>query len=164
MAHPDFEELLASFNASGVRYLIGGAHALAHHARPRASKDLEVYIDATPANARRVVKALMAFFDGKPPKYVDVGSLLAPDTILQLGVAPVRVDLINRLATTSFSKAWKRRSQSTFGGVPCAFIGIEDLMAEKAHFARPQDLADLALLTRMNRRAATAPSKRRKGR
>jgi hypothetical protein len=54
MTHPDFEELLSEFNAAGARYLIGGAHALAFHARPRASKDLDIYIDPTRVNAKRV--------------------------------------------------------------------------------------------------------------
>ena len=154
MAHPDFEELLAELNAKRVRYLIGGAHALALHARPRASKDLDIYIDPTLANAKRVVAALRSFFGGKAPRYVDVDTLLAPDTIVQLGVAPVRVDLLNQLATTSFRQAWRRRSVSAFGKVKRAnFIAADDLLAEKRHFARPQDLADVAMLERARGRA-----------
>jgi hypothetical protein len=163
MAHPDFEELLASFNAKRVRYLVGGAHALAHHARPRASKDLDIYIEATAANARRAVAALEEFFGGRAPKYVDITSLLAPGMILQLGVAPVRVDLLNSLATTSFRQAWKRRSVSVFGKVPCSFIGVDDLIAEKQFFARPQDLVDVVVLQRAKhiRRASTKTRRRR---
>lgn len=148
MAHPDFEELLVEFNAARVRYLIGGAHALALHARPRASKDLDVYIDPTLPNATRLISALRKFFGGKVPRYVDVQSLLDPDTIIQLGVAPVRVDLLSHLATTSFRQAWKRRTRGKFGVVPASFIGLSDLIAEKQFFARPQDLVDLVVLKR----------------
>ncbi len=66
MPYPDFEEFIAELNAHGVRYLIVGAHALAHHARPRATKDLDVLIDATSANARRVLKAMESFLEGQP--------------------------------------------------------------------------------------------------
>ena len=92
MAHPDFEELLAEFDAGQVKYLIGGAHAVALHARPRASKDIDIFIEPTRANAERAVSALARFFGGTAPRYVTVEALLDPDSILQLGVAPVRVD------------------------------------------------------------------------
>lgn len=159
MAHPDFEELLAAFNDAGVRYLVGGAHALALHARPRASKDLDIYVDPTPANLKRALAALRGFFGGHLPRGVDARSLSDPDTIVQLGVAPVRVDLLSSFATTTFRDAWKRRSRAKFGGVRASFVGFDDLVAEKEHFARPQDLADLAILKRA--RAARQRSRSR---
>ncbi len=64
MPYPDFEEFIAELNAHGVRYLIVGAHALAFHARPRATKDLDVLIDAKPTSAGRVLKAIQSFFGG----------------------------------------------------------------------------------------------------
>ena len=67
MACPDLAKLLAAFGAHGVRCLIGGAHAVALHARPRATKDLDIYLAATPANARRVVRAVAEFFGGAAP-------------------------------------------------------------------------------------------------
>ena len=74
----DFEELLESFNDAGVRYLIGGAHALALHARPRATKDLGLFVAPTKANARRLLVALGHFLGGSPPSYVTEGAVLAP--------------------------------------------------------------------------------------
>ena len=109
MAHPDFEELLAEFNDEHVKYLIGGAHAVALHARPRASKDIDIFIEPTRANAKRTVSALTHFFGGTAPQYITVDALLNPDTILQLGVAPVRVNLSSHLATVPFHKAWKKK-------------------------------------------------------
>ena len=134
MAHPDFEELLAEFNARRVRYLIGGAHAVALHARPRASKDLDVYIDPTVANVRRAIHALADFFGGSAPKYVTVEALLDRHTILQLGVAPVRVDLLSHFATLSFRQAWAARTPGHFGTVPANYLGLVELIAEKQHF------------------------------
>ncbi len=75
MAHPDFEEFLVSLNEERVRYLIGGAHALAFHARPRATKDLDVFIDPSRANAERTVKAIGKFFGGSSPKFASAEHL-----------------------------------------------------------------------------------------
>jgi hypothetical protein len=80
----DFEELLESLNARKVRYLIGGAHALAFHARPRATKDLELVVAPTRANAERFIKALSDFFGGTAPSYVSIDTLLDPPFILSL--------------------------------------------------------------------------------
>lgn len=148
MRYPDFEELLAELNAGNARYLIGGAHAVAFHARPRATKDLEVFLQPTRSNALRAVAALTRFFGGKPPRFVSADALLDPNTIIQLGVAPVRVDLLTHLATVSFSGAWSRRVDARFGRVEAHYVGADDLIAEKEHFARPQDLADLVSLRR----------------
>jgi hypothetical protein len=148
MAHPDYEEFLASFNARGVRYLIVGAHALALHARPRGTKDLDIAIAPSAANAKRAKRAIADFFGGVAPKYVTVDTLRDPSTIVQLGVAPVRIDLLAGLAATTFTKAFNRRIESPFGRVPAFFISAEDLRAEKEHWGRAQDLADLESLDR----------------
>ncbi len=158
--YPDFEELLDEFDSAGVEYLIGGAHALAFYARPRATEDLDVYIATTRRNAQRVVRAIASFFGGTAPSYVSVESLLDPNLFVQLGVAPVRVDLLPKLFTTTFSAAWKRRVTARFGSVKAYYLSRSDLIAEKRHFSRAQDLADLEQLERPARRR-TATSTRR---
>lgn len=143
---PDFEELLVALNAAGVRYLVGGAHALAFHARPRATKDLDVFVDPTRANARRFVAALRHFFGGTAPSYANEEAILDPNVIIQLGVAPVRVDILTEFATMSFQTAWRHSVVARFGAVPTRYLSRAHLIAEKRHFSRPQDLADLAAL------------------
>lgn len=156
----DFEELLESLNAAGVRYLIGGAHALALHARPRATKDLDVFVEPTKANAARFIVALRAFFGTEPPSYITEAALLAPDVIIQLGVAPVRVDILSAFATMTFPQAWRGRVDAAFGTVPAHYLGREHLIREKQHFDRPQDRADVAALRAVPRAAKRAPSPR----
>jgi hypothetical protein len=113
MAHPDYEEFLASLNARGVRYLVGGAHALAFHARPRATKDIDVFIDPSVDNAERALEAIADFFDGTAPQYVTLATLRDPETIIQLGVAPVRIDLISHFGSIpEFGDAWDRHIRS----------------------------------------------------
>lgn len=142
----DFEELLASLNANGVRYLIGGAHALAFHARPRATKDLDLFVAPTRANAQRFINALREFFGCPPPSYVTVDAMLDPNIIVQLGVAPVRIDVLSHFATVTFAKAWRRRVDARFGPVKAHYLGRSELIAEKSYFDRDQDRADVAAL------------------
>jgi hypothetical protein len=148
MAHPDFEEFVAAFNARRVRYLIVGAHAVALHARPRATKDLDIFVEPTKANARRVLLALADFFGGTPPGY-GLDDIVAPDIVLQLGVAPVRIDLMSRVSGIAhFRHAWSRRVDSPFGAEPAHFLSRDDLVAAKTAAGRPQDVADLVSLRR----------------
>lgn len=142
----DFEELLASLNAHRVRYLIGGAHALALHARPRATKDLDLFVEPTRPNARRFLEALAEFFGCPPPSYVTVDAMLDPNIIVQLGVAPVRIDILSHFATVTFAEAWRGRAAARFGSVNTQFLGRKELIAEKLHFNRDQDRADVAAL------------------
>lgn len=158
--YPDFEELLAELNSAGAEYLIGGAHAVALHARPRATKDLDLYVGPGRRNAARVVRAISRFFGGTAPSYVSIEHLRDPSVIIQLGVAPVRVDLLPRLFTTDFKSAWKRRVRASFGTVPANFLALADLMAEKRHFARAQDLADLEQLERAEARRRSRAARR----
>ncbi len=147
MAHPDYEEFLAEFNESRVRYLIGGAHALALHARPRATKDIVLFIDPSLRNTQRAVAAIERFFGGTAPRYVTLEELRNPDSIIQLGVAPVRIDLISGFGSIPrFADAWKRRVDAAFGRVPAHYLSKRDLIREKRHWGRAQDLADLESL------------------
>jgi len=163
MPSQDYEEFIAVFNAHGVRYLVIGAHAVAFHARPRATKDLDIWIDPTPANARKVLAALRHFFGGADLGYT-VEDITDPDCIIQLGVAPVRIDLLSAIpGCPDFQAAWKRRADGRFGDVPTRYIGLEDLISNKEATVRPQDRADAGVLRRA---AATkaAPAQPRKPR
>jgi hypothetical protein len=158
----DFEELLESLNASRVRYLIGGAHALALHARPRATKDLDLFVAPTRANAERFIRGLGDFFGGSPPAYVTVKALLDPSLIIQLGVAPVRVDVLSHFATVSFVEAWRDRVDARFGDVEAHYLSRRHLLAEKLHFDRPQDRADVAALQAVRSRTMTRSKRKRR--
>jgi hypothetical protein len=93
---PDFAEFIACLNANRVRYLIVGAYAVGFHARPRATKDIDVLLDRTPANARRGCKAITSFLGSSPPNVTDA-ALMNPRTLIVLGVAPVRIDILTSI-------------------------------------------------------------------
>lgn len=148
MISRDYEELLESFNAHGVRYLLVGAHAVALHGRPRATKDLDVFLEASEENAGQVLAAIRSFFGGSDLG-ITVEDLLSPGRIIQLGVAPARIDLLSRLASRiEFAQAWPNRVQANYGSVTTYFIGLEDLIAEKTASGRLQDQADVEALRR----------------
>ena len=153
MASRDYEEFIAAFNRHGVRYLIVGAHAVAFHARPRATKDLDILLDPTPTNARRVLAALRDFFGATDVGYT-VEDLTDPRWIIQLGVAPVRIDLLSHLPGCSrFRSAWKNRVEARFGDVPAHYLGLDDLIRAKQASGRAQDRADLLVLRQADSRS-----------
>jgi hypothetical protein len=148
VAFRDYEEFIAAFNDHRVRYLLIGAHAVALYARPRATKDLDVLIDPARTNPHRALTAMQAFLGGAELGYTP-DDLADPDSIIQLGVAPVRIDLISSIpGCPSFGAAWDRRTKAHFGSVPANYIGFEDLIRAKRATGRDQDLADLRALER----------------
>ena len=151
MASHDYEEFIAALNAHGARYLVVGAYAVAFHARPRATKDLDILIESRADNARKVLDALRDFFGGADLGYT-VEDLTAPDWIIQLGVAPVRIDLLTDiLGFSRFEDAWKNRVAGRFGSVPTNYLGLEDLIHAKEASDRLQDRADVRVLRRVKK-------------
>jgi predicted nucleotidyltransferase len=145
----DYEEFIAGLNAHGVRYVVIGAHAVAFHARPRATKDLDLLVEPTPNNAERVLSALREFFGVEDVGY-SLEDLTNPEWIIQIGVAPVRIDLLLELpGGPSFEEVWSSRVAGEFGGVPVSYVGIEELVRAKAAADRPQDRADIRTLRRL---------------
>src|SRR5262245_18649152 len=108
----DFRDLLAEFNAHGVEYLVVGAHALAAHGRIRATKDLDVWVRPTPENASRAYAALKAF--GAPLFDLRIDDLSTRGVIFQIGVEPVRIDIITEIDAVEFEDAWSERVQTRF--------------------------------------------------
>lgn len=149
MASQDYEEFIAALNDHGVRYLIVGAHAVAFHARPRATKDLDILLEPTQANAQKALAALRDFFGGAGLGYT-AEDLTDPRWIVQLGVAPVRIDLLPELpGCPSFRATWKNRIQARFGNVTAYYLGLDDLLRAKQAAGRPQDRADVRVLRRV---------------
>lgn len=139
----DFRDLVAAFNARQVEFVIVGAFALAHHARPRATGDLDLWIRPTPENAERVLAALNDFGFGSLP--LTAADILS-GKVVQLGYPPVRVDLLTDLDGLTADEVWKGRIGSRFGDQPASYLSRECLIRNKKAVGRPQDLADLDAL------------------
>ncbi len=103
---PDFVAFVALLNDHKVRYLVIGGYAVGLHARPRATKDLDVWIDRTDTNARRVILALRSFF-GSAVSCATIPKLMNPRTVLVLGVPPIRIDILTHMdGPKTFRAAW----------------------------------------------------------
>ena len=137
----DFVDLLRTFVDHNVRFLIVGAYALALHGRPRATGDLGVWVDATPENAARVVRALASF--GAPMDQVSEADFSSPGAVFQMGVAPGRIDILTALTGLSFQEAWPGRIRESLGSVEVDFIGRDAFIRNKRATGRMKDLGDI---------------------
>lgn len=136
----DFSDLLRIFNANHVRYLVIGGYAVVQYAEPRFTKDLDVWISTDSANAEAVYKSLKEF--GSPLTDLTVEDFSEEGYFFQMGVSPVRVDVLMGIPGTNFEECWKRRVEVDFDGLKICFISKQDLITAKRASGRPQDLID----------------------
>lgn len=141
----DFEDLLALLEQHQVRYLIVGGLAFIYHAKPRYTKDMDLWIDPDPENIARANHALAEF---PSPHLLSAGQL---DEILQIGVAPNRIDLLQRLGEVDFSAAWHRRIRDDYGSVQCNWVDLETLLQIKSAIDDPRHQDDAAVLREVKR-------------
>lgn len=140
----DFKELLALLNAHKVEYLVVGAFAMAHHGAPRFTGDLDILIKPEEENARRILACLDAF--GFASLGLSISDFTQPEQVVQLGVAPVRVDFITTLTGVSWQEAIDSKMEGLLAGVPVYFLGKEVIRKNKKALGRHKDMADLEAL------------------
>lgn len=141
----DFEELLALFRDRGVKALVVGGYAVAFHARPRFTRDIDLWVEPTEANALRVLECLNEFGFGSVG--LEVKDLADAERVVQLGFPPNRIDLVTSIDGVSFDEAWAGRQEGRFGSLPkVAYLGRAELIRNKRAAGRPQDLLDLSAL------------------
>jgi hypothetical protein len=150
--NPDFSELLLAFNAHHVEYLLVGAHALAVYGHVRATKDIDVWVRPDSENAQKVLMALSQF--GAPSGDLNQDDLSKAGTIFQIGVPPLRIDIITSIDGVDFADAWPDRFNASMGSVPVSVISRHHLIINKKASARLQDLADVEQLEADHKGAA----------
>jgi predicted nucleotidyltransferase len=141
----DFTDLLRLFNDNEVRYLVVGGYALIQYAEPRFTKDLDLWISTDTINAASVYKALREF--GAPLSGLAESDFSEEGYFYQMGVPPVRVDILMGIPGLQFEEAWERRNEVDFDGLSVIFVSRKDLIISKLASARPQDLIDADLLS-----------------
>jgi hypothetical protein len=149
MMTKDFKDLLRAFNANAVKYLIIGAHAFGVHAEPRTTKDLDLFIRSDEENAKAAFRALADF--GAPLKGM-TPSDFCDGTTFQIGQAPDRIDVLQRIDGITFDEAWPNRIEGLIDGeVQASVISREDLIRNKLASGREQDLLDVKVLRKVER-------------
>ena len=141
----DFTDLLKLFSDKKVKYLIIGGYAVIQYAEPRYTKDLDVWISTDISNAKSVYKALKEF--GAPLVELTEADFSEEGYFYQMGVPPMRVDILMGIPGIEFEEAWKKRVEIDFDGLLVTFISREDLITAKRASGRPQDLIDADTLT-----------------
>ncbi len=140
----DYEELLKLFNKERARYCIIGAYAVAFYAKPRYTKDMDILIDPTLKNAKRILKALNKF--GFRRSNLSLTDFSQKGKVIQLGYEPVRVDILTSIEGVTFKSIWKNKARGTYGNTHVFFIGLNELIRNKKASKRKQDDADLDIL------------------
>lgn len=140
----DLHDLLKAFTDHEVRFLIVGGYALAVHGHPRATGDLDVWIDCSPTNAARAYEALRVF--GAPLHELTPEDLTIPGTVYQIGLPPVRIDVLTHITGVDFETAWRDRQDTPVDDLVVPVIGRAALLDNKRALGRTRDLADIELL------------------
>jgi hypothetical protein len=140
----DFKELLELLNGHNVEYMIVGAFALAFHGVPRFTGDIDIYVRPTPENAQNILSALERFGFGS--LNLEAEDFLKPDSVIQLGVPPVRIDILTSITGVSWEDACCEKVEGFYSNVPVFFIGKEQYIANKRALGRKKDLADIEAL------------------
>ncbi len=142
----DFRDILVELAEAGAEFVVLGGHAVAFHGHPRATKDLDVLVRADPSNASRVYRALAAF--GAPLQSFEVSEkdFATYDGVLQIGLPPRRIDIINRADGITFDEAIADGAAFDVDGRRIPIIGLAALLKNKRAAKRPQDLADVDAL------------------
>jgi hypothetical protein len=151
----DFKDLLKLLGTCRVRYLVVGGHAVMKYTEPRYTKDLDIWIEASPKNSRAVFRALREF--GAPLANLTEADFAREGFFYQMGRPPARIDILMSVAGLSFADAWRHRVRADFDGVPAYVISRDDLIANKRAAGRPQDLVDVSNLEESKRIAQKRP-------
>jgi hypothetical protein len=136
----DFEDILSLFATHKVRYMIIGGMAFIFHAKPRFTKDMDLWVDPAGDNVLRANRALAEFGS---PELLDEAN---PTEILQLGVAPNRIDILRSIPGADFNVAWEHRLESRYGSSPAIFVGLDTLIQIKSAIPDPRHQDDARVL------------------
>ena len=146
----DIIEFVELCNKHEVKYLVIGGYAVSIHGNPRSTKDIDVCIEMSEANALKMVQVINDF--GFSSLKLNKEDFLKKDSITQLGFPPLRIDILNDLDGVPFEKAWQNKKIVSFEDVPVNFIGYNDLIIVKQKAGRLQDLADVDKLIKRNKK------------
>jgi hypothetical protein len=139
-AEKDFEEFIGLLNKQKIKYMIVGAYALALYAKPRNTGDLDIFVERSENNAKSMLQVLREF--GLDSLEITKEDFMTEGRVLQLGVSPVRIDIMNSIDGVEFNTAFNRLEKVNFGSITANFISKEDLIKNKLSSNRLKDKAD----------------------
>lgn len=143
---PDFADLLECFMAERVDFLLVGAFALAANGVVRATTDMDVWVRPNTENAKRTLAALARFGAPIEQHGVTAADFDHPDSVYQIGLPPMRIDVLTSIDGVNFEEAWQNRVVIEIGGLRLFTLSLGMFIQNKRAAGRPRDLQDLAML------------------
>jgi hypothetical protein len=144
LLNKDFKEFAQLLNAHEVEYLIVGGYALMAHGHLRYTGDIDFWVNPSAENAARLMKVLNEF--GMGSLGITQKSLCTPDTVIQMGYPPARIDLLTSIESVEFSDAYANRAQAEIDNIPLTIISRAHFLKNKRALGRHKDLADVEAL------------------
>lgn len=139
--HPDFKDFLRLLNSHNVRYLLVGGYAVGYHGYPRATGDMDIWIEMSESNSKKVASAFRDF--GMPNETISESQFLEKNKVIRVGMPPVRLEVITSASGVAFHKCYSNREVIEIDGIPINFISLQDLKKNKHAAGRHKDMADL---------------------
>ena len=140
MLNQDYKEMLSTLLEEDVKFLLVGAYALAAHGYPRATGDIDIFVQSNEDNAEKVYNALVKF--GAPLQNINIEDFSTPGTIFQIGVAPRRIDIINSIDGVSFEDAYNDKVIVEIESLSIPVLSKDDIIKNKNSTGRPKDKLD----------------------
>ena len=138
---PDFKEFLKLLNKHKVEYILVGGYAVGYHGYPRATADMDIWIDINPINAKKIVKVLNEFGFDAPELTTDL--FLEENKVIRMGVPPVRLEIITSISGVDFNSCYQQRNIGKIDGIDVNIIDLDNLRKNKKASGRYKDLNDL---------------------
>jgi hypothetical protein len=142
----DFRDALAEFLRAEARFLVVGVHALGVYGVPRATVDLDIWVEPTADNARRVWSALETFGAPLQARGITESDFTVPDSVAQFGLPPHRIDVMTGISGVTFADAWAEHVDGMFADLRVPYIGRAAFIRNKRATGRKKDLGDLESL------------------
>ena len=144
MLNPDFKDILLCLKEERAEFILVGAYALAAHGLPRATGDIDIWVRSSTENARKVLRALLAF--GAPLSNLTEQDFISPDMVVQIGVEPCRIDILTSIDGVEFDEAWENKMSVIVDDVVVQILSKADLLKNKLAAGRDKDQGDIAWL------------------
>ena len=139
--HPDYKDFLRLLNSHNVRYLLVGGYAVGYHGYPRATGDMDIWIEMSEPNSKKVASAFRDF--GMSDEAISEDLFLETKKVIRMGEPPVRLEVITSASGVDFKECFSHREVLEIDGIPINFISLEDLKKNKRAAGRFKDMEDL---------------------
>ncbi len=141
MFSQDFREFIELLIKNKAEYLVVGGYAVGIHGHPRYTGDLDIWLNATPLNAERILRSVNEF--GFASFKLTQEDFTKPGNVIQLGYPPLRIDLLTEIDGVTFEECFSNRKEVIIDDLTVNFIGYEDLLKNKKESGRPRDIDDI---------------------